>query len=140
MIVNKTIAFVFAQTIGNATVAQWVKAFASYAESWVFESQPRQTQVVKTVSDSSTAKRSEAGVSVTGSQRCPLLTDVLCHRRCGTLKNPHCSMAMSADHRSKLGAFHRQWRFFPLSEKFSSGTKTPKQSNHLISFLYLSTL
>ena len=27
-------------------VAQWVRAFAPQAEGWVFESQPRQTQVV----------------------------------------------------------------------------------------------
>ena len=34
-----------------------VKAFASQAEGWVFESQLRQTKVVKTGSDSSTAIR-----------------------------------------------------------------------------------
>ena len=28
---------------------------------------------------------------------------------CGTLKNPHCSMAMSAEHRSKFAALHREW-------------------------------
>ena len=34
------------------------RAFASQPEGWVFESQPRQTQVVKTGRNSSTAKRS----------------------------------------------------------------------------------
>ena len=41
-----------------AAVAQWFRAFAPQAESWVFGSQPRQTQVAETGSDSSTAKRS----------------------------------------------------------------------------------
>ena len=40
-----------------AAVAQWVKAFTPQAEGWVFESHPRQTYVVKTGSDSSTANR-----------------------------------------------------------------------------------
>ena len=35
-------------------------------------------------------------------------TDALCHSRCGTLKNPHCSMAISAEYRSKFAALHRQ--------------------------------
>ena len=26
--------------------------------------------------------------------------------KCGTLKNPHCSMAMSAEHTSKFAALH----------------------------------
>ena len=39
---------------------------------WMFESQSRKTQVVKTGSDSSTAKRSAIGVSVTGSRWWPL--------------------------------------------------------------------
>ena len=50
-----------------------------------------------------------------------------CHSRCCTLKNPHCSMAMSAEHRSKFAAFHRQWWRLHMSEKFSSGTKNLKQ-------------
>ena len=43
------------------------ESFASQADGWVFESQPRQTQVVKTGS----AKRSalHEGVSVTGTWR-----------------------------------------------------------------------
>ena len=44
--------------------------FALQAEGWVLESQPRQTQVVKTGSDSSTTKRSAIiGVSVTCPRR-----------------------------------------------------------------------
>ena len=45
-------------------MAQWVRALALQAESLVCESQSRQTQVVKTGSDSLTAKRSALGVSV----------------------------------------------------------------------------
>ena len=39
----------------NAAMAQWVRAFARQAERWVVDSQPRQTSVVKTGSESSTA-------------------------------------------------------------------------------------
>ena len=39
------------------------------AEGWVFESQSRQTQFVKTGCDSSTAKRSATGAIVTGPRR-----------------------------------------------------------------------
>ena len=58
--------------------------------------------------------------------------------RRGTLKNPHCSMAMSAEYRSKFSALHRQWWYFQMSKKFASGTKiTP---NKLCSgFLYRNT-
>ena len=45
----------------TAAVAQWLRALAPQAEGWVFESKPRQTQVVSTGSDSSTAKRSAIG-------------------------------------------------------------------------------
>ena len=38
-------------------------------------------------------------------------------------------MAMSAEHRSKLAAVHRQWWRLHMSEKFSSGMKNPKQTN-----------
>ena len=42
-------------------------------------------------------------------------------------------MAMSAEHRSKFAAFHRQWGILHMSVKFSSGTKKPKQTiNHFI--------
>ena len=52
-----------------AAVAQWVRAIALQVEGWVFESEPRQTLVVKTGIDSSTDKRSALGVSVTGPRR-----------------------------------------------------------------------
>ena len=55
----------------TAVVAQSVRALASQAKSWVFESPSRQTLVVKTGSDSSTVKRSTIGVSVTGPRRWP---------------------------------------------------------------------
>ena len=55
--------------IATAAVAQWVRVLALLSEGCVFESQPRQTLVVKTGSDSSTAKRSAIGVSVTGPRR-----------------------------------------------------------------------
>ena len=38
------------------------------------------------------------------------------HSRCVTLKNPHCSMATSAEHRSKCAALHRQWWRLQMSE------------------------
>ena len=46
-------------------------------------------------------------------------------------------MAMSAEHRSKFAALHRQgWRLY-MSEKFVSGTKNPKQINKQTSEAYL---
>ena len=50
-------------------VAQWVKAFAQQAEGWEFESQSRQTQVVKRFGDSSTDKSLAIGMRVTGPRR-----------------------------------------------------------------------
>ena len=47
--------YLFINNVTTAAVAQRVRAFATQAEGWVFESHPRQTQVVKTGSDSSTA-------------------------------------------------------------------------------------
>ena len=38
-------------------------------------------------------------------------------------------MAMSAEHRSKFAALHRQWWRLHMSEKFSSGTINSKQPN-----------
>ena len=52
-----------------APVPQWVRAFALQAEGLVFESHMRQTLVVKTGSDSSTAKRLALGVAVMGPRR-----------------------------------------------------------------------
>ena len=95
---------IYVYIIWTAAMAQWVRALTPHTEGWVFESQPRQTLVVKTGIDSSTDKRSAVGVSVTGPCRWPLYTDVLCHSRCSTLKNPHCSMAIIAEHKSKFAA------------------------------------
>ena len=53
----------------TASVAQWIRALVPKAEGWVFEYQPRQTLVVKTDDDSSTAKHSVIGVIVTGPGR-----------------------------------------------------------------------
>ena len=52
-----------------AIAAQSVRVFTYHAKGCVFESQPRQTQVVKTGIDRSTAKHSTTGVSVTGPRR-----------------------------------------------------------------------
>ena len=49
--------YVHTQILLAVAVAQWVKAFYPQAKGWVFESQPRQTQVVETGSNSNTAKR-----------------------------------------------------------------------------------
>ena len=84
-------------------VALWVRAFALKADGWMFEYQPRQTLVVKTGSDSSTAE--DSITSVTGSRRWPLWTHDPCHSRCGTLKNPQCFLAISAEHSSNFQPF-----------------------------------
>ena len=55
----------FTYVYKTAAVAQWVRALAPLTEGWVFEYQPRQIYVVKTGSDSFTAKRSAIGVGVT---------------------------------------------------------------------------
>ena len=49
--------------------------------------------------------------------------------RCGTLKNPQCSMAMTAEHRLKFAVLHRLWWRLRMIEKFSSETINPKQTN-----------
>ena len=61
----------FLPSIEAAAKAQSVRAFAPQAKGWVFVFQPRQTLVVKTGSDSSTAKRSVIRVSVMGPRRWP---------------------------------------------------------------------
>ena len=57
---------------------------ASQVEGWVFESQ--HTLVVKRGNESSTAKRSAVGVSVTGIRKGALSMDGPCHSCCVTLK------------------------------------------------------
>ena len=87
----------FNQSPLTAAVAQLVRAFTSHAEVGCSMSQLRKTLVVKTGNDNS-IKRSE----IMGSRSSTLQTETLCHCRCGTLKNAHCSMAMSAKYRSKF--------------------------------------
>ena len=41
-------------------------------------------------------------------------------------------MAMSAEHRSKFAALHRQWWCLHMSENSSSGTINSKQTNKQI--------
>ena len=81
-------------TMKVAAVAQLVRAFDPQAEVWVFESQQRQTYVVKTGSVSSTAKSSaiEWVSRVLGDEH---------YKRCGMLKNSHSSMAIGAAHRTR---------------------------------------
>ena len=57
-----------------------------------------------------------------------------CHSRCGKLKIPHCSKAMSVEHRSKLTVLNRQWWCLQMSEKFSSRKKNPTQTNKVFLF------
>ena len=52
------------------------------------------------------------------------------------LKNTHCLMAMSAVYRSKFATFHWQGRCVHIREKFSSGTKNPKQTSNLPNYQY----
>ena len=64
--------FTYTSFVSNgitAAVAQWVGALTLQAEDWMFESQPRQTSVVKTGNDSSNTKRSAKDASVTGPRR-----------------------------------------------------------------------
>ena len=83
------IMFIINITIrGVAVVAQLVRVFTLCAEGWVFEFQPRQTLVVKTGSDSSTAEHWATSVNVTSLQRLQISMDALFHRRGGTLKQP----------------------------------------------------
>ena len=56
-------------------------------------------------SDSSTAKLSAIGVSVRGPSEMTIIYGCPGHSRCGTLKHPHCSMAMSAEHRPPAAKF-----------------------------------
>ena len=49
-------------------------------------------------------------------------------------------MAMTTEHRSKFAALHRQWWRLHMSEKFSSGTKNPKQKNTFIYLLIMKVL
>ena len=61
----------------------------------------------KTGSDSPTTNRSVISASVRGPREMTMKKRCPCHSRCGMLKNPNCSMAMSAEHRSKFAALHQ---------------------------------
>ena len=61
--------FFICTVIRTVAVAQSIRAVALHTDVWVFESQPRQTQVVKIGSDNSPAKCSATDVSVTGPRR-----------------------------------------------------------------------
>ena len=63
--------FLHKKTLTTA-VAQSVRAFASYAKGWVFQSQLRQILVVKRGSNSPAVKCPATVVSVTGPRRLPL--------------------------------------------------------------------
>ena len=54
-----------------------------------------------------TVNRSATGVSVTCPPGWPLYRVDLKQRRCDTLKNPHCSVTMSAEYMSKLVTLNR---------------------------------
>ena len=108
--------------------ASWVRVLAQQAEGWYSNPSRDKPKSSKTGSDSSTAKRSAIGVSVTGPRRWPLRTDAPCHSRCGTIKDPQCSMAMSAGIGQNVQPFTGNGGLH-MSEKFSSGTINPKQTN-----------
>ena len=99
-----------------AEVAQSVRVSALHEEAWVLKSQQRQTQVLKTDSGCSTAKRSATGMSVKG------------------LRNIYFSMAMSSVHRAKLAGLPQLLWCPCMSLKFSSGggiLENHKQANKI---------
>ena len=104
-------AYVFGNVpyhIKTAAVAQWSGAFAPQAESWVF----------KTGSDSSTAKRSALGVSVTGPRRWP-------YKR---ISRVTVGLSLLNGHECRA---HVKICSYLMSEKSSIGTKTPKTNKSL---------
>ena len=104
--------------------------------SWAFASQAGdrgsipgrdRPKSLKRYTDSSTAKRSATCVSVTVPQEMTIIRVGPCHSRCGTLKNPHFSLAMSAEQKSKLAALHRL-RNGDVSKWVKQTNKQPLQS------------
>ena len=79
-------------------------------------------------------------MSIKGVRRLLLQNDVPCLSRCSKLKNPHCSMAVCADHRSKFAALYRWWWRLQMSERFLSGTKNSKQTKHTNKLVILAFL
>ena len=84
-------------------------------------------------------KRFAMGVSVMGPRRWQLLTDAPCHSRCGMFKNPHCSMAMSSEHRSKFPALHQQWLRLHWMNNSPAGQKKQTNNKQLLNVLHLKT-
>ena len=89
-----------------------------------------QTHVFETGSDSSTAKRSATGVSVTGPRRWQLYRVGPCQSRCGTFKIPHCSMAMKAEYRSKFVGFNGNGDISKWPKNSQAGRKPPKNKEN----------
>ena len=96
-------------------MAQWVRAFASQAEGWVFESQPRQTLVEKTGSDSSIAKCWAIGVVVMGPRGMTIIKR-MSRVTVGMQAKAQSSWVPSIGQNLQLFALN-------MSEKFSSRTK-----------------
>ena len=97
-------------------------------------------ETLKTVSWSSTAKRSAIGVvSCHGFSEMTLLTDASCQSRCGTLKSPQCSMAMSAEHRSfaalslVIVTSPSEFRVLEWDENPQTNPQTNKQTKYNVS-------
>ena len=77
----------------------------------------------------SNPSRLAIGMSVSGPRRWSLHMDALCQNRCGTFKNPRCSMAIGAEYIWKFAVLHRHMYRLQMSQKFSCGTKNSKQTN-----------
>ena len=58
-----------------------------------------------------------------------LKKDAPCHSRCDTLKIPHCSMALSAEH-DKFAVLHRLWRSLHFSKKNLGWDEKPSTTKH----------
>ena len=89
-------------------MVQSVRAFASHAEGWVLNPSRDRPKSYKQVVTAPllNARQQERVTQVLGDD--PYKTDVpVYHSRCGSLKNPHRSTAMSVDHWSKFAAFQR---------------------------------
>ena len=104
--------------------AQLVRPFASNAEGYRFlnpgRDQPMSFKNAVTVSQPNARQ-----------QVMTIRIDVTYHDRCGTLKNVRFSMAMNAEHKSQLAAFHRQWWCLQMS-----GKQTPDRDEKRTSVSY----
>ena len=66
-----------------------------------------------------------------GSSEITIITDAPCHSRCSTLMNPHCSMAISAEHKLKFAVLHCN-SYVPILVKNSRvGRKTRKKQTNV---------